>query len=141
MKEDTFLPGLTLASDGVVVDFEKLKYPGDILHEAGHIAVTSPENRKRIGTDEIDPNWPDGGEEMGAILWSYAAAVHLNLPLDFIFHPNGYKNSSDWLIESFQNKNYVGLPFLEWIGLTLGNEKALEKGREAFPVMQKWIRE
>jgi hypothetical protein len=140
LENDTFLPGLTLKPNTVVVDFEKLKYPGDILHEAGHIAVTTPENRKLIGTSEIAPDWPDGGEEMGAILWSYAAALYLDLPLEFVFHPNGYKNSSEWLIDNFKNENYVGLPFLEWIGLTFGKENALKNNTSPFPLMQKWIR-
>ncbi|MCL9805257.1 hypothetical protein NAT51_06980 [Flavobacterium amniphilum] len=140
LENDTFLPGLTLKSNAVVVDLEKLKYPGDLLHEAGHIAVTSPENRSRIGTPEMDQNWPDGGEEMAAILWSYAAALHLNLPLEFVFHPDGYKNESEWLISNFEKENYVGLPFLEWIGLTYGKENAIKNDTSPFPVMQKWIR-
>ncbi|HKX85940.1 MAG TPA: hypothetical protein VJL37_04665, partial [Flavobacterium sp.] len=70
LGDDTFLPGLSLKANAVVIDFDKLKYPGDILHEAGHIAVASPETRALIGTAAIPEGWPDGGEEMGAILWS-----------------------------------------------------------------------
>lgn len=140
LENNTFLPGLSLKPNTVIIDFEKLKYPGDILHEAGHIAVTSPDNRKKIGTTEIDPNWPDGGEEMGAILWSYAATLHLKLPLEFVFHSDGYKNNSEWLIRSFENENYIGLPFLEWIGLTYGKENALKNNTAPFPAMQKWMR-
>jgi hypothetical protein len=141
LGDDTFLPGLSLKANAVVIDFDKLKYPGDILHEAGHIAVASPETRALIGTAAIPEGWPDGGEEMGAILWSYAASIHLQLPLEFVFHPDGYKNSSEWLIQSFQNETYVGLPFLEWIGLAYGKEKALENQQPAFPAMLKWIRD
>lgn len=137
----TFLPGLTLGQNCIFIDFEQLLYPGDILHEAGHLAVTTSEIRNQIGTDKILENWPTDGEEIGAILWSFAAATHLKLPLSFVFHPNGYKNGSDWLIKSFTNKNYIGLPLLEWMGLTLSDEKALLQNKEAFPVMQKWIRD
>lgn len=141
LDENTFLPGITLGPNCIYIDFEKLKYPGDILHEAGHIAVASPEVRAVIGTEAVPKGWPDGGEEMAAILWSYAAALHLKLPLDFVFHPDGYKNSSEWLISGFEKENYIGLPFLEWIGLTFGKEKALKHQQTAFPVMQKWIRD
>jgi hypothetical protein len=141
LGDDTFLPGLSLKANGVIIDFDKLKYPGDILHEAGHIAVASPETRALIGTADIPEGWPDGGEEMGAILWSYAASLHLQLPLEFVFHSDGYKNSSEWLIQSFENETYVGLPFLEWIGLAYGKEKALENQQPTFPAMLKWIRD
>lgn len=139
--DDTFLPGLSLGSSCVYVDYKKMLYPGDILHEAGHLAVTPTANRELIGTDEIASDWPTEGEEIAAILWSFAAAKHLDLPLELVFHPNGYKNDSEWLISNFNDEVYIGLPFLEWAGLALGKERASEEGKEAFPKMIKWIRE
>lgn len=139
--DDTFLPGLSLGPNSLYIDYEKLLYPGDILHEAGHLAVTSADERAVAGTDEMAPEWPTQGEEIAAMLWSFAAVRHLKLPIEFVFHPNGYKDQSEWLISNFNNKNYIGLPFLEWIGLTLGKERALKEGKEAFPVMLKWIRD
>lgn len=141
IAEGSFLPGLELGSNCLYIDFNTLKYPGDILHEAGHLAVTSSENRQAIGTDKIPQNWPDGGEEMGAILWSYAALVHLELPVEFVFHPNGYKNNSEWMIHQFEAKNFIGLPFLEWIGLTLSPENAYKNNTLPFPAMLKWLRD
>jgi hypothetical protein len=137
---DTFLPGLDLGPNCIFIDYSKLLYPGDILHEAGHMAVTSPADRQIVGTDKIASNWPTEAEEMAAILWSFAACTHLELPLELVFHPNGYKNDSEWLISSFKAKNYIGLPFLEWIGLTLGNDRAHEEGKPSFPAMLKWLR-
>ena len=139
--DDTFLPGLSLGSNCIYIDYDKLLYPGDILHEAGHLAVTTSSERKLVGSSEMSPEWPTQSEEIVAILWSFAAANHLQLPLDFVFHPNGYKGDSDWFISNFSNKNYIGLPFLEWIGLTLSDDRALKEGKEAFPVMQKWLRD
>lgn len=137
---DTFLPGLELGPGCIYVDYKKLLHPGDILHEAGHLAVAEPEIRKKIGTGELK-DWPTDGEEIAAILWSFAALSHLELPLEFVFHPHGYKNDSQWLISSFSNKTYVGLPLLEWMGLTLGEEKARQQNLQSFPVMQKWMRQ
>lgn len=141
LDKNTFLPGLKLGSNCIYVDFEKLLYPGDILHEAGHLAVTAASERKLVGTDAMPEEWPTQGDEMGAILWSYAALLHLELPSEFVFHPNGYKNNSDWFISNFNNKNYIGLPFLEWAGLTLSESRAEIEEKKAFPVMQKWLRD
>jgi hypothetical protein len=140
LPDDTFLPGLTLGSECIYVDPEKLKYPGDLLHEAGHLAVTTAEQRKAIGTQTLQEPWPTDGEEIAAVLWSFAAAEHIGLPLETVFHPNGYKNQSDWIIESFRSGNYIGLPFLEWAGLTLSEQRATETGKQAFPYMINWIR-
>ena len=34
--EAIFLPGLQLENGAIIIDPEKLFYPGDIIHEAGH---------------------------------------------------------------------------------------------------------
>lgn len=141
LNTPTFLPGLALGANCIFVDFEKLKYPGDLLHEAGHLAVTDSETRKKIGTNNIHNEWPTQGEEIAAILWSYAALTHLNLEPSFVFHTDGYKGNSEWFITNFTNKNYIGLPFLEWAGLCLSEEKAKKENKEAFPKMLKWLRD
>ncbi|MFB9271914.1 MULTISPECIES: hypothetical protein [Flavobacteriaceae] len=131
LPNDTFLPGLSVLGNLILMDLDKLKYPGDLLHEAGHIAITEEKMRPLIGTPEIGDKWPTDGEEIAAILWSYAASCFLNLDLEIVFHPNGYKNDSKWIIEQFNNKNYLGLPLLEWMSLC---------NKEEFPKMKKWIR-
>jgi hypothetical protein len=136
----TFLPGLALGSNCIYVDFNKLKYPGDLLHEAGHLAVTDGETRKNINNNPNE-EWPTQGEEIAAILWSYAALTYLNIEPSFVFHPNGYKGNSEWFISNFTNANYIGLPFLEWAGLALGDKRARLENKDAFPIMQKWIRD
>jgi len=131
LSNSTFLPGLNLKGNKILMDIDKLKYPGDLLHEAGHIAVTEENIRPLIGTEEISSNWPTNGDEIAAILWSYAASCHLNLELKIVFHPDGYKNDSEWLINQFNNQHYIGLPLLEWMSLA---------NKEDFPVMKKWLR-
>ncbi|AWI27259.1 hypothetical protein [Flavobacterium pallidum] len=141
LPDSTFLRGLDLGPDIVYVDFEKMKYPGDILHEAGHIAVTMPSDRKLIGSIAMPEGWPTQGDEIAAMLWSFAAAKHLDLPLEFVFHPNGYKGNSAWLIDNFRNKAYIGLPLLEWYGMALSEQKAAAANKQPFPFMQSWMRE
>jgi len=134
---DCFLPGLVLERNTILMDPQRLKYPGDLLHEAGHLAVTSGELRALAGTDEMDPSWPSDGDELAAILWSYAALRHLELEPEVVFHPDGYKGQSEWLVEQFNGGNYIGLPLLEWMGFCYTNET---NGIPPFPHMIKWLR-
>lgn len=140
LSDDCLLPGLHIGPNGLYMDRQKLQHPGDLLHEAGHWAVTFPEERSLIGTEEMNPAWPDEGNEMAAVLWSYAALWHLKLPAEIVFHPNGYKGESDWIIQQFEVRQYIGLPLLEWMGLCNGPEKARQEQTLAFPHMLKWLR-
>ena len=79
----------------------------------------------------MNPNWPTQADEIAAILWSYAALHHLQLEPTVVFHPDGYRNASNWFIDNFSNKMYIGLPLLEWMGLC---------DTENFPNMKQWLR-
>ncbi len=46
MEQKTFLPGLHLHHGVLQIDLDKLAFAGDILHEAGHIAVCEPQERQ-----------------------------------------------------------------------------------------------
>ncbi len=137
IDEETFVPGI-LIMDGVVwIDEEKLKYPGDVLHEAGHIALASSEERSKLKGDIGETQ--DDGAEIGAVLWSYAAVIYLGLEPEVVFHPNGYKGDSAWLIENFERKNYIGLPLLQWMGFCKQDDD--DPSIPPFPHMQKWLRD
>ena len=71
---ETTLPAMTVRHGALVVDPDRLTWPGDLLHEAGHIAVTDPALRPTLDVVSGDP-----GEEMAAIAWSYAAAVEIGI--------------------------------------------------------------
>jgi hypothetical protein len=133
--QKTFVPGIALAGGVLLIDRSKLLYPGDLLHEAGHLAIMSPERRMRIQGDA----GKKAAEEMMAIAWSYAAAVHLGLPPNALFHEGGYKGASASLIENFTNGRYIGVPMLQWIGLTADGKRAQELGIEPYPHMIKWV--
>jgi len=71
--ESSFLPGLKIENGCLIVDRKQLLYPGDILHEAGHIAVV-PESERLLLNDNVTIDRPGKeGEEMAVMLWSYAA--------------------------------------------------------------------
>lgn len=136
VAKDSFLPGIEIVNGGLVYDPENLKYPGDLLHEAGHIALIPAEHRVKVSGNMADQTFTNGGEEIGVLLWSYAAALYIGLPPEVVFHPHGYKGQSEWLIEQFTGGTYIGLPLLQWMQLCKpGGEEP------AFPVMQKWLRD
>lgn len=45
LPDATLLPGLEIRGGVVRIDEARLLYPGDILHEAGHVAVSDPASR------------------------------------------------------------------------------------------------
>ena len=141
LPENTFLPGLELGAACIYVDYQKLKYAGDFLHEAGHLAVTTTKQRLAVGTHALELPWPTDGEEIATVLWSYAAVQYLRLPLDVVFHAGGYKNDSDWLISHFESGQFIGLVLLQWMGLAYDEQQIKTQGMPAFPVMQRWLRE
>lgn len=134
LPDKTFLPGLDIQYGAIVVDEERLAYPGDILHEAGHIAVSEPEARKAPTLAPTD------GEEIATLAWSYAALRHLDLAPDIVFHPHGYKGGSQSLIEAFTSGGSPGVPLLQYYGLTVEPKYAAERGVEPFPHMLRWLR-
>ncbi|MEQ8909056.1 MAG: hypothetical protein RIC95_07680 [Vicingaceae bacterium] len=138
LTDTEFLPGLKVYKGKILYDENRLLYPGDILHEAGHIAITPKVERTKIGTAKMAKDWPSEGDEIATICWSYAAAKHIDFPIEALFHDNGYKNDALWLKEQFLNGSYIGLPLLEWMGLC---ESQSESDFEAFPKMKKWLRD
>ena len=123
----TILPGIQIEGGVLIIDEAQLAYPGDLLHEAGHLAVTPAVRRNSLNGDTGE----DGGEEMAAIAWSYAAVLHLGLSPDVVFHAAGYRGGSRNIIENFRAGRYFGVPFLKWIGLT----------GEGYPEMIRWVRD
>lgn len=121
-----FLPGIILEGGAVVIDPSAPCHPGDLLHEAGHLAVVPAEARAVMGT--VDDN---GGDEMAAIAWSVAACRACGLDLEVLFHPAGYKGASNNMIADWSCGQPFGVPLLAWYGMTTA---------ETFPAMIRWLR-
>lgn len=136
--EPTILPGLTLSRGGLLVDRQRLRFPGDLLHEAGHLAVKLPADR--AATDHTAGD--DPAEEMMAMAWAWAAGKHLEIPPEVVFHEAGYhKGNASPLIEQFQVGRWFGVPMLQAYGLTAEPHQAEKMGRPAYPQMTRWLRE
>ncbi len=126
---ETFLAGLTIRDGSLVVDAARLDWPGDILHEAAHIALAPPSRRAATsGKLEVTP-----AEEMAALAWSYAAAVATGTDPAIVFHEGGYKKGGAQLISQYTSglpPGGPGVPILQWYGMTT-----------SFPGMGSWLRE
>lgn len=139
LDDTTFLPGIYVANGVIQIDKEKLLYPGDLLHEAGHLALLPPAERLQItGNIEPDEN-KQNSMEMGVICWSWAALVHLQLDPKIVFHDNGYRGASDYYIQMYSTGQYIGLPLLQWAGLC--KHQTDSSDLPPFPHMVKWLRE
>lgn len=137
LLEGTFLPGMFVDHGALVIDEERLCYPGDLLHEAGHLAVAAPSRRRRFHGNVGQR----AGEEMMAIGWSYAAALHLGIDPVVVFHADGYRGGSASLLENFAEGRYLGVPLLQWVGLTAEPKPAAALGIPPYPHMRKWLRD
>ena len=132
---DSVLPGMTVEGGTIRVDPAVATWPGDLLHEAGHIAVTDPVLRPALAQVSDDP-----GEEMAAIAWSWAAAMHLELDAEVLFHSGGYRGGAGSLVENYRTGGTMGVPMLAWYGMTAEPHRAITQGIAAYPIMQRWLR-
>jgi hypothetical protein len=127
-------PGLDIRADAVLVDESRLIHPGNILHEGGHIAVHDPARRSHPMFS------PTKGEELGALAWSYAAALHLGLSAETVFYPGSFAGWATALIENFSQGRYLGIPLLQRYGMACEPRLARERGVEPYPHMLRWVR-
>lgn len=133
VPDDSFVPGMTVRDGALVYDPDKPGWVGDLLHEGGHLAVTDPAIRATLPSVPDDPR-----EEMGALAWSYAAAMAIGLPVGTLFH-QAYKGGPDYLINAYAHGLPIGLPMLQYWDMAAGPE-AIAAGAPAYPAMRTWLR-
>jgi hypothetical protein len=139
IDEPTFLPGIAIRNGHLIIDEEKFRYPGDILHEAAHIAVVPAADRAELDEAAIGKRTDREAEEMMAIAWSYAVSVHLALDPYFVFHPDGYKGGGKDIADNFMEGRYFGVPMLQWTGMA-ASAAEIEAGAAPYPAMKTWLR-
>jgi hypothetical protein len=142
LDEKTFLAGILIENGKILVDEAKLEFPGDLLHEAGHLAAT-PQNLRAQMSDEITvpAEFDIDAIERAAIAWSYAAALHLGLDPRVVFHDGGYKGNSESLLLNFSLGVYFGVDMLEAAEMTATGENARRRAAAPYPKMLKWLRD
>ena len=130
--QEQLLDGLAIIKGRLLIDPDTPVWPGDLLHEAGHIAVAAPEDRAVLG-----PIKADGGDEMAAIAWSYAASLACGMSLEHLFHDGGYRGDSETLRTVFSSGATMGSPMLGFWGLCDPDGFA---AKHPFPSMIRWLR-
>jgi hypothetical protein len=139
--EDCFLPGVRLDHGRVLYHEPALTWPGDLLHEAGHVAVAPPETRPLLtGAAEV-PGLDMGRLEHAAVAWSYAAALAVGIDPALVFHEGGYRGRSDGILATFAVGVYPGANLLEEAGMTATGSRAEALGVAPYPHMIGWLRE
>jgi hypothetical protein len=141
LSAQTFLPGILVSGGKLLVDEEKLTFPGDLLHEAGHLAVAPADLRASLTEEVVLPGVNLDILEAQAITWSYAACLNLGIDPRIVFHEGGYKGRSESLLFNFSLGVHIGLNGLEESGMAFSERKARELGAAPFPEMQKWLRD
>ncbi len=158
--EKTFLPGIRIAPGGRIrVDPERCHASGDVLHEAGHLAVLTPELRM-LADDDVDASlkdvpveegsvayWGKGWGEGMAMAWSYSALRVLGLPPDAVFCPGGYNRPNGEMpaghIQNLEMGVFYGIKLLSKVGLTDASPMyemgAPPEGDCPFPNLRAWL--
>lgn len=137
-SEDCFLPGIAINQGRVEYDQDLLLYPGDLLHEAGHIAVVPLAERATLNKDSLALRPQHAAEEMMAIAWSYAACCHLDLDPEIVFHEAGYSGGGENILQSFKSSCPIGVPMLQYMGMAYYMPQAAQPGHDPYPAMIRW---
>lgn len=140
LGEETFLPGILIKDGKILVDEEKLLYPGDLLHEAGHLAIAPNDLRNSLSGEIELPEFNSYEIESGADAWSYAALLYLDLDPHVVFHSNGYQGKSESLLFGFSVGVFPGANVLARTGLAAVEKDAKKRGAP-YPKMLKWLRD
>jgi hypothetical protein len=127
IEHETLVPGVDILDGGLIYDAPHLDSAADLLHEGAHIALTPAPLRPALtGTISSSP-----AEELSAIAWTWAAALHLGLDTRRVFHEEVVSGNGPTLLENFSAGRYVGVPMLQVWGLTRADE---------YPHMRRWLR-
>jgi hypothetical protein len=141
LPDSTFLPGIALRAGGLIVDPDTLHWPGDLLHEAGHLAVLPAAVRAMANDDLVDSNHIEHASEIEAMAWAYAAAIAIGLPLDILIHEGGYKGRSPEVLSMYGYGIYPGLRGLCETGMAASPGFGAGSGDVHYPQMLKWLRD
>jgi hypothetical protein len=142
LEGTTFLPGIAIRDGALLFDRQRLQWPGDLLHEAGHLAVLPAALRPQAQDDlqEEDLQAEHAGE-LEALAWAYAAAARIGIPIDVVVHEGGYKGQAASLLLMYSVGIHPGLRGLCETGMTHAPGFISREGSPPYPHMLKWLRD
>ncbi len=140
VPDTSFLPGIRIDRGTVIVDRTRLRWPGDLLHEAGHIATTPASARSAL-SDALEDHADDADVgEAEATAWAYAACMAIGLAPSVLFHDEGYHGQSAALIATFGVGVYPGSAGLARCGMTRVGAAGIDAAGH-YPQMLRWLRD
>ena len=140
VPSSSFLPGVRISNGALVYDPAQLRWPGDLLHEAGHIAIAPASLRPTLNDGVELPTDIPHASEVEATAWAFAALHHLRLDPSVLFHSGGYGGASPGLIDTFMLGVYPGSFGLSQAGMTSVGPEAQRRGLPVYPALSHWLR-
>lgn len=154
VRADSFLPGVEIQRGRLVYDADQLLSPGDLLHEAGHLAAVPSRLRDRVTGDvdaclaqlaaDTDADEAIDHTDLFPIAWSYAAALEAGIDPLFVFDAAGYgadKGGNPELLKTQLALGvFPGIMMLVKAGLCTA-PPPFGDGRDPnpYPHMQRWL--
>lgn len=158
--KSTFLPRVRIQAGELLVD--PGVFPGDILHEAGHIA-TIPEPFRHLADGNLSAVFRAMGEyveeelvDIGgykedpiargimqcsdpeATAWQYAAAKHIGLPDKWLFPKESYNGDAMGILLGLKSSRYLGINGLQAAGWTVIRATPYRPLPE-YPKLVRWL--
>lgn len=161
----TFLPHVRIVEGGLHIKLKDV-FPGDILHEAGHLAILAPEFRHLANDDLDEVNILMGdyldkhGEKLGhspedpvcrtilqsgdteATAWQYAAAQYIGLPDNLLFPKGSYEGDPESVLLALKSVSFLGIHGLAAAGWTLVRDSARSPNfgsKPVYPSLNFWL--
>lgn len=138
---DTFLPGIAIRDGGLIVDPDRLRWPGDLLHEAGHLAVLPQALRAQASDDLADEQDVPHAGETEAMAWAWAAVHAIGLPPEVLMHEGGYHGQAAAVLQMYAVGIVPGLRGLCESGMTAARGFTPDPIDIQYPQMLRWLRE
>lgn len=142
--------------DHGTLQFTENALVGDLLHDAGHLAVIPARFRIQMhgnlyksfreilkNLDHMDPEDPEAvallnGDDLAATAWGWACGRHLDIDPQVIITPESFGHEGDHIRRMLSMNSYFGIQALQATGFCLARDLCVS-GRSVFPKLNFWL--